>query len=244
MITALIEADYADLANGKEVFQDTFKGSYNREYIFTGTEKNYEWDAVAIDSSELLRDDGLRVLDLGCGAGRVVREYNQRNPRANKAYGITAKSYGPTDAAIVVGNVHYLDDIYPADLGPVDRSMSKLMYRHLTDPLSVLAMMAGHIKKGGLMVHDSFEIQAKLGSLVASRVVSYLTRSGHFSLVGSKAADVQQDYVDSPRNSARKTTHIMPGMMLERKSPTDSIIELPVGYAINPKSGNWHYVAA
>lgn len=243
-VTAHIDGDYRKLATGVDLYQHLHKGSYKRDYDFRGVSQLYNWSRLGLTSEEVLENDGLSVLDLGCGAGQIVRDYNARNPAANRAHGITANPYMQTDPAIIVGNVHYLDDIYPAELGPVDVGISKLMYMHLADPLSVLAMMAGHIKKGGLMVTDGFSIRTQIGSLLASYVMSYLTRSGHFDLVGKAASGIRRDYIDSPSMFTGQTNNYIPSMLLERKSPTESVVELPVTYGINPYTGNWLYLAA
>lgn len=240
-VTARIETDYAMLAQGVDLYQNTRTRSYEHGYDDKGSHEQYNWQKLNIRSGALLKQDGLHVLDLGCGAGRIVREYNARNPDVNRAYGITANTYGHSDPAIIVGNVHYLDDLYPAALGPVDLSISRLMYMHLADPLSVLAMMAGHIRKGGLMAVDGFPIRARIGSRVASHVVSYLLCSGHFALISNNAADVQKNYIDSPEMCATTSSSIMPSMLLERTSPTSATIDLPITYDTNHRKTDWRY---
>lgn len=209
-------------------------------YCFIGTDDKYRWNTVDATSTDLLAEDGLRVLDLGCGAGRIVRDYNQRNSRTNKAYGITARTYGEAHPAIIVGNIHHLDDVYPADLGPLDLSITRHMYKHLADPLSVLEMMACHLKKGGLMVVDSFSIRASIGSMVASHVLKYLTRSGHFEILNNHAA-LQERYIDTPKVHDGLASYAVPTMLLRRKSPFDRPVELPVSYNIDPATNTWQY---
>lgn len=246
-VTAHIEADYTKLVQGIDLSQNPVKGSYaygfKRGYDYKGTYERYEWQKLQLDSHALLEEDGLNVLDLGCGAGRVVREYNARSPHTNKAYGITANTYGEIDPAVLVGNVHYLDDIYPADLGPVDLAMSRLMYMHLADPPSVLTMMAGHIKRGGLMVVDGFSIRAKIGSLLSARVIRYLVQSGHFEITGNNAAEIQRDYIDLPDRFTKNASTIIPSMLLRRTSEPDTSIDLPITYGIHEHTGRWQYIS-
>lgn len=241
-VIAHIDADYAALIQGGEVYQNYGQGVFARHYANRGHYHQYSWSESRTGTQELLHANGLSVLDVGCGAGGVVRAYNQRKPGVNKAYGITANTYGETDPALFVGNVHYFDTCYPAEIGPVDVVMSNLMFLHLADPLSVLNSMANQVKRGGLMAVDGFHIRADLGSKVASEVLKYLVEGRHFKLLGRNAGRVTSRYIKDVRAADYGASDAMPEMLLKRTSRTGRPLDLPVGYAIDEESGNWEYV--
>lgn len=242
-VTQHIEADFEALMSGEEIYQGSDGASnYVKGYGLTGTKEIYTWGAISTTSAMLLRD-GLKVLDLGCGAGRIVREYNARNPETNRAYGITAHQYYAPDPAIFVGNVHHLDTLYPATFNQLDLCMSHYMFRHLADPLSVFEMVARRLKQGGELVTDQFRIRADTGSMVAAHTLQYLTQSGHFEIIGEDVADLYDDYLSDPNTHHGHASYLMPPLRLKRTSPAESPIELPVSCNIEPGSGRWQYFA-
>ena len=242
-VAAHIHEDYAKLKQGVEIYQQIGDKSIEGTYGFIGLHDYYTWRSTGIDSEDLLKQDGLRVLDIGCGAGTIIRNYNQRNPQANRAYGITARRYAAPDRSVIVGNLHYLDALYPDDLGPVDRAISRFTYMHLADPLSVFVMMANHVKKGGLIAVDGFSLRARPRSLVAAQVVAYLFRSGHFSNVGRNIATIQDEYVRHPRKDSERASRYVPSLLLKRETAVSRRIELPVTYHVN-EAGDWSYRTA
>ena len=110
---------------------------------------------------------GMRVLDLGCGAGDVAfvaadlvgpEGYVIGVNRAPEALGrarLRAEQRGLRQVEFVEGDIHA-----PAPGGPFDAIVGRLILMYLPDPAAVLRRQATVLRAGGLVVPIEFDIPA------------------------------------------------------------------------------------
>jgi SAM-dependent methyltransferase len=110
---------------------------------------------------------GMRVLDLGCGAGDVAfvaadlvgpEGYVIGVDRSADALGrarLRAEQRGLTEVEFVEGDIHD-----PAPGGPFDAIVGRLILMYVPDPAAVLRQQATVLRAGGLVVPIEFDIPA------------------------------------------------------------------------------------
>jgi SAM-dependent methyltransferase len=110
---------------------------------------------------------GMRVLDLGCGAGDVAfvaaglvgpEGYVIGVDRSTQALGrarLRAEQRGLTQVEFVHGDIHD-----PAPGGPFDAIVGRLILMYVPDPAAVLRRQATVLRAGGLVVPIEFDIPA------------------------------------------------------------------------------------
>lgn len=241
-VRANIDDQYKDLLNGFEISQIQETGSAApTQYSYRGTSQNYEWFFAGVTTDDVLAD-GHSVLDLGCGAGEVISRFVKRSSK-NSALGITANSYNsPQNPNIVIGNVHFLDTLLPRQEQKFDAVISKLMFHHLCDPLSVYETAANCVKQGGLFVSDTFWVRADRRTNVAARIISYLVDGGHFEVTGDNAPAVTKKYLGSMSRRSSDVDNVMPEMILRRTSSEHQQIILPIDYGKSDHPAGWTYI--
>jgi SAM-dependent methyltransferase len=109
---------------------------------------------------------GMRVLDVGCGAGDVTLLIADRVGPSGEVIGvdraleaIAAASQQAASAGL--DNVHFLqDDITTVTLdAPVDAVAGRLILMHAADPVAALRNLAGQVASGGVVVFQEFDIE-------------------------------------------------------------------------------------
>ena len=110
---------------------------------------------------------GMRVLDLGCGAGDVAFVAADlvgpegyvigvdRSPEALGRARRRAEQRGLTQVEFVEGDIHD-----PAPGGPFDAIVGRLILMYVPDPAAVLRRQATVLRAGGLVVPIEFDIPA------------------------------------------------------------------------------------
>ena len=110
---------------------------------------------------------GMRVLDLGCGAGDVAFVAADlvgpegyvigvdRSPEALGRARLRAEQRGLTQVEFVEGDIHD-----PAPGGPFDAIVGRLILMYVPDPAAVLQRQATVLRAGGLVVPIEFDIPA------------------------------------------------------------------------------------
>jgi SAM-dependent methyltransferase len=110
---------------------------------------------------------GMRVLDLGCGAGDVAFVAAglvgpeghvigvDRLPQAVGRARLRAEQRGLTQVEFVEGDIHD-----PAPGGPFDAIVGRLVLMYVPDPAAVLRRQATVLRAGGLVVPIEFDIPA------------------------------------------------------------------------------------
>ena len=110
---------------------------------------------------------GMRVLDLGCGAGDVAFVAADlvgpegyvigvdRSPEALGRARLRAEQRGLTQVEFVEGDIHD-----PASGGPFDAIVGRLVLMYVPDPAAVLRRQATVLRAGGLVVPIEFDIPA------------------------------------------------------------------------------------
>lgn len=121
---------------------------------------------------------GMRVLDLGCGAGDVAfvaaalvgSEGSvvgiDRSPDALGRARLRAEQRGLTQVEFVEGDIHD-----PAPGGPFDAIVGRLILMYVPDPAAVLRRQATVLRAGGLVAPIEFDIPAAR-ALPATQLVS------------------------------------------------------------------------
>ena len=121
---------------------------------------------------------GMRVLDLGCGAGDVAFVAADlagpdgyvvgvdRSPEALARARLRAEQRGMAQVQFVEGDIHD-----PAPGGPFDAIVGRLVLMHVPDPAAVLRRQATVLRAGGLVVPIEFDILTAR-SLPATPLVS------------------------------------------------------------------------
>lgn len=121
---------------------------------------------------------GMRVLDLGCGAGDVAFVAADlagpdgyvvgvdRSPEALARARLRAEQRGMTQVRFVEGDIHD-----PAPGGPFDAIVGRLLLMYVPDPAAVLRQQATVLRAGGLVVPIEFDVLTAR-TLPASQLVS------------------------------------------------------------------------
>jgi SAM-dependent methyltransferase len=130
---------------------------------------------------------GMRVLDLGCGAGDVTFAAADlvgpegsvvgvdRSPDALARARLRAGQRGEAQVQFVEGDVHD-----PAPGGPFDAIIARLLLMYIPDPAAVLRRQAAALRSGGLVVPIEFDIptaRALPASPLVSQTVAWLAEA-------------------------------------------------------------------
>jgi SAM-dependent methyltransferase len=131
---------------------------------------------------------GMRVLDLGCGAGDVTFVAAElvgpdgsvvgvdRSPEALARARLRARQRGLTQVRFVEGDIHD-----PAPGGPFDALVERLVLMWVPDPAAVLRQQAAVLRPGGLVVPIEVGDLSTMGSLpptpFATQVKSWLVEA-------------------------------------------------------------------
>ena len=149
---------------------------------------------------------GMRVLDLGCGAGdvtfvaadlvgsdgRVVGV--DRSPEALGRARLRAEQRGLAQVLFVEGDVHE-----PAPGGPFDAIVGRLVLMHVPDPVAVLRRQATVLRAGGLVVpieHDISTTRSLPSTPLVSQAASWLIEAfakGGIATIGPRLWDVHRE---------------------------------------------------
>jgi SAM-dependent methyltransferase len=130
---------------------------------------------------------GMRVLDLGCGAGDVAFVAADlvgpggyvigvdRSPDALGRARLRAEQRGLTQVEFVEGDIHH-----PSPGGPFDAIVGRLLLMYLPDPAAVLRRQATVLRAGGLIVPIEFDMPTARtlpSTPLASQAVNWLVEA-------------------------------------------------------------------
>lgn len=222
-----------------------FQESPTLQYRYTGQDWSYHWYThPPISTSDLFNQPGLSVLDVGCGAGQVIRRYERASQEWGvpaRVLGVTATAYAEENPFVKVGDMHNLVD-YAGDQR-WQRVMSRYTLMHSPDALAVYEQMLNLVDKNGTVTTDMFghpDRPSYIGGYmrfradIARTVLSYLVKSGHFRIIALESRLRMSEMLDYP-------PYYIPEMHIKRLSdPDTSVVQLPLDYSVS-KSGLWHY---
>lgn len=125
---------------------------------------NDRWASRLLMELEVNKSEGLRVLDLGTGAGQFVVACLERG---HQAIGLSAHDYRVypkyddlTDqlplGSYVVADAHHLADTTEIE-GNFDLIVGSHSFMHFVDPLSVLEQSLNKLKPGGIFACDTLD---------------------------------------------------------------------------------------
>jgi SAM-dependent methyltransferase len=130
---------------------------------------------------------GMRVLDLGCGAGDVAFVASHlvgadgcvvgvdRSPDALARARLRAEQRGLTQVRFVEGDIHD-----PAPGGPFDAIVGRLLLMYVPDPAAVLRQQVTVLRAGGLVVPIEFDVptaRALPASPLVSQAVAWIAEA-------------------------------------------------------------------
>ena len=130
---------------------------------------------------------GMRVLDLGCGAGDVAFAAAglagpdgyvvgvDRSPEALAQARLRAEQRGMTQVQFVEGDIHD-----PAPAGPFDAIVGRLLLMYVPDPAAVLRQQATVLRAGGLVVPIEFDVltaRALPASPLLSQAIAWIAEA-------------------------------------------------------------------
>lgn len=221
-----------------------FQVSPQSEYRHTGQASTYYWYThPPLTTSDVLDKPGLSVLDVGCGAGQVIRRYEQESELSGSpahVLGITATQYADENPSIKVADMH--DLMVHAGYRRWQRIITNHTLMHSPDALAVFEQMLNLTETGGTVTTDMFGRPDYIGGYRRFRgsevktVIQYLVKSGHFAVRAFDSTIKQRTIADNP-------PFHMPELHLQRlSSPDISEVLLPVEYEVNTQ-GLWHYKA-
>lgn len=111
--------------------------------------------------------EGMRVLDLGCGAGDVAFVVAELVGESGEVLGIDRSADAVAKASIrarqrQLEGVHFMvGDIHePAPGGPYDAIVTRLVLMYVPDPAAVLRAQAAVLRPGGVVAPIEFDITA------------------------------------------------------------------------------------
>ena len=149
---------------------------------------------------------GMRVLDLGCGAGDVALVAADlvgpdgygvgvdRWPEALARARLRAEQIGLAQVQFVEGDIHD-----PAPGGPFDAIVGRLVLMHVPDPVAVLRRQATVLRAGGLVVpieHDISTTRSLPSTPLVSQAASWLIEAfakGGIATIGPRLWDVHRE---------------------------------------------------
>ena len=167
---------------------------------------------------------GMRVLDLGCGAGDVAFVAADlvgpggcvvgvdRSPDALARARLRAEERGLTQVRFVEGDIHD-----PAPGGPFDAIVSRLVLWAVPDPAAVLRRQATVLRAGGLVVPVEVDLSSMrwlpeipLGTQFKSWMVEGFAKAG-LTMLGSRLWAILQEAGLRPLGMIGVQPHFGPG---------------------------------
>jgi ubiquinone/menaquinone biosynthesis C-methylase UbiE len=127
---------------------------------------------AALGLARQLVPSARRVLDVGCGTGRLLRQARQQYPHAELvgvelAWRMLATARTRTPAALAVRYVHARAEQLPFTCAAFDLAVATLSLRHWTDPNAGIAHLARVLTANGvLVVADVFPACRRRGRTV------------------------------------------------------------------------------
>jgi 2-polyprenyl-3-methyl-5-hydroxy-6-metoxy-1,4-benzoquinol methylase len=109
-------------------------------------------------NGELLRavpSGALRILEVGCAAGRLGEALKRIGPPGREVFGIELNEAAAAQAALRLDHVYSLDVARsdpPLELGSLDCMLFGDVLEHLPDPLAVLRRYKPFLKPGGIVL--------------------------------------------------------------------------------------------
>jgi SAM-dependent methyltransferase len=168
---------------------------------------------------------GMRVLDLGCGAGDVAfvaadlvgRDGHvvgvDRSPQAVARARFRAGQRGLPQVQFVEGDIHD-----PAPGGPFDAVIGRLVLMYVPDPAAVLRQQSTVLRPGGLVAPIEFDLataRALPSTPLVSQAVSWLTeaftRGGIWPSLGPRLWGVLREAGLRPLGMTGVQPHFGPG---------------------------------
>lgn len=168
---------------------------------------------------------GMRVLDLGCGAGDVSFVAAglvgpegcvvglDSSPQSLARARLRAGQRGLTQVKFVEGDIHD-----PAPGGPFDAIVGRLVLMYVPDPAAVLRQQATVLRAGGLVVPIEFDVptsRALPASPVLSQAVAWVaetfTRAGIEPSLGARLWAVVREAGLRPLGMTGVQPHFGPG---------------------------------
>jgi SAM-dependent methyltransferase len=168
---------------------------------------------------------GMRVLDLGCGAGDVAFVAADLVGRDGRVVGVDRSPQAVARARFRAGQrglpqVQFVDgDIHdPAPGGPFDAVIGRLVLMYVADPAAVLRQQATVLRSGGLVAPIEFDLataRASPSTPLVSQAVSWLTeaftRAGIWPSLGPQLWGVLREAGLRPLGMMGVQPHFGPG---------------------------------
>lgn len=222
------------------------------EYVKWGQDVSYIWNGefgsyTGVSSGELLKRDGLSVLDVGAGHGRVVAEYAKRSHE--QVIGVSARNYAD-NPYVIEGDMHRLGALLQGNTFDVVMSCFTLL--HSEEPICVLEQMADAVKPGGSLTIDRIHLSLNEfpnAAEVLGMVAKSLIGEGIFEtrrLNGQTLLDIAFGHYQLPaRDGLVVGTKevVLPAMHLLREDGPKRAVRFPLEYVCTDNSWGYGVIA-
>jgi ubiquinone/menaquinone biosynthesis C-methylase UbiE len=164
--------------SGFDAWAATYEGSALQRLLFDPAQR------CVLERARRLVPRPRRVLDIGCGTGRLLRQARRHHPAAmlvgvDASWRMVATATADTPAELAIGHLRAAAERLPFAAGVFDLVVATMSVRHWTDVAAATAEVGRVLCLGGVLVVADVVADPGLAGMLAAREAAGLVSLAH-----------------------------------------------------------------